>query len=332
MAPRANLAGRAQIKLIVPSGPGTASDVIARLIADSVSRKLGQSVVVENNPGASGLVAHQNAARAAADGYTFLFTNTSGLATNLVTFKSIPYDPVKDFTPVAMVIDFGPQLLSVNADLPVTTVAGLIDYAKANPGKLSYAVDVTAGAAPFAARLLNKRANLGMVEVPYRSAAQMAQDVASGTIPVLISSMAASNGMVQAGKIRRIALTSSNRFPPLPDLPTIAETVPGVTMDGWFVVVAPAGVPAGIVTRMNKEIGEFLKGDDIRKRLADLGATSGAGTPESTAAYIVSEQARWRPWHRELDVQPHNQAGDCVPPACAPFSHRSSAPQRRKLA
>src|SRR4029079_5592181 len=191
---------------------------------------------------------------AAPDGYTFLFTNTSGLATNLVTFKSIPYDPVKDFTPVAMVIDFGPQLLSVNADLPVKTTAELIAYAKANPGKLSYAVDVTAGAAPFAARLLNKRGNLGMVEVPYRSAAQMAQDVASGTLPALISSMeashrmallispmAAANGMVQAGKIRRIALSSPNRFPPLPDLPTIGETVPGVTMDGWFVVVAPAG-------------------------------------------------------------------------------------------
>ena len=145
------------IKLIVPTGPGAATDVIARLMADSVTRKLGQPVVVENNPGASGLVAHQNAARAAADGYTFLFTNTSGLATNLVTFKSIPYDPVKDFTPVAMVIDFGPQLLSVNADLPVKTTAELIAYAKANPGKLSYAVDVTAGAAPFAARLLNKR-------------------------------------------------------------------------------------------------------------------------------------------------------------------------------
>ena len=294
------------IKLIVPTGPGAATDVIARLMADSVTRKLGQPVVVENNPGASGLVAHQNAARAAADGYTFLFTNTSGLATNLVTFKSIPYDPVKDFTPVAMVIDFGPQLLSVNADLPVKTTAELIAYAKANPGKLSYAVDVTAGAAPFAARLLNKRGNLGMVEVPYRSAAQMAQDVASGTIPVLISSMAASNGMVQAGKIRRIALSSTNRFPPLPDLPTIGETVPGVTMDGWFVVVAPAGVPASIVTRMNKEIGEFLKGDDIRKRLADFGlaATSGAGTPESTAAYIVSEQARWRALAQELDIQP----------------------------
>ena len=293
------------IKIIVPTGPGAATDVMARLMADAVTRGLGQPVVVENNASTSGLGAHQTAARAAPDGYTFLFTNTSGLATNLVTFKSIPYDPVKDFTPVAMVVDFGPQMLSVNVDLPVTTVAGLIDHAKANPGKLSYAVDVTAGAAPFAARLLNKRANLGMVEVPYRSAAQMVQDVASGTIPVLISSMAASNSMVQAGKIRRIALSSSTRFPPLPDLPTIGETVPGVTMDGWFVLVAPVGVPADIVARMNKEVGEFLKGEEIRTRLAGFGlATSGAGTPQSTGAFIAREQDKWRALAQELDIQP----------------------------
>ena len=292
------------IKMIVPTGPGAATDVMARMMADSVSRTLGQQIVVENLPGASGLIAHQAAARATADGYTFLFSKTSGLASNPVTFRTIPYDPAKDFTPVAMVVDFGPQMLSVNAEVPVKTVADLIAHAKANPGKLSYAVDVTAGAAPIAARLLNKRANLGMVEVPYRSAAQMAQDVASGTIPVLISSMAAANAMVQAGKIRRVALSSSKRFPPLPDLPTIGETVPGVAMDGWFVVVAPVGVPAEAVKRMNETIGEFLKGDEINKRLAAFGlGTSGAGTPESTGDFIRREQEKWRALAQELGIE-----------------------------
>ena len=292
------------IKMIVPTGPGAATDVMARMMADSVSRTLGQQIVVENLPGASGLIAHQAAARATADGYTFLFSNTSGLASNPVTFRTIPYDPAKDFTPVAMVVDFGPQMLSVNAEVPVKTVADLIAHAKANPGKLSYAVDVTAGAAPIAARLLNKRANLGMVEVPYRSAAQMAQDVASGTIPVLISSMAAANAMVQAGKIRRVALSSSKRFPPLPDLPTIGETVPGVAMDGWFVVMAPIGVPAEAVKRMNETIGEFLKGDEINKRLAAFGlGTSGAGTPESTGDFIRREQEKWRALAQELGIE-----------------------------
>jgi tripartite-type tricarboxylate transporter receptor subunit TctC len=293
------------IKIIVPTGAGNATDVIARLMADSVARGLGQPLVVENLPGASGLIAHQSAARAAPDGYTFLFTNTSGLATNPVTFKSIPYDPAKDFTPVAMVLDFGPQMISVNAELPVHSVAELIAHAKANPGKLNYAADATVGAAVFLGRLFNKRAGTGMVEVPYRQGSQMLQDVAGGTVPVLISSMALANGMVQAGSIRRIALSSSNRFPLLPDLPVIAETVPGVIIDGWFAVMAPAGIAPDIVARMNKEIGEFAKGDDFKTRLAGFGlATSGAGTPESTGEFIAREQAKWRALAQELDIQP----------------------------
>jgi tripartite-type tricarboxylate transporter receptor subunit TctC len=293
------------VRLIVPTGAGNATDVIARLMADSVSRGLGQPLVVENLPGASGLIAHQNVARAAPDGYTFLFTNTSGLATNPVTFKAIPYDPAKDFTPIAMVIDFGPQMISVNAELPVNTVTELIAHAKANPARLNYAADTTVGAAVVLGRLFNKRADTGMVEVPYRSAAQMLQDVASGTVPVMISSLALANSMVQAGKIRRIALSSSNRFSLLPDLPVIAETVPGVTMDGWFAVMAPAGITPEIVARMNKEIGEFVKGDDFKTRLAGFGlGTSGAGTPQSTGEFIAREQEKWRSLAKELDIQP----------------------------
>ena len=293
------------IKLIVPTGPGAATDVMARLLADGMSRSLGQPVVVENQPGAAGIVAHQTAARAAPDGYTFLFSNTSGLASNLIAFKSLPYDPAKDFTPVAMVCDLGPQSVSVNAEVPVKSLPELIAYAKTKPEGLTYAVDVTAGAAPFAARLLNKRANLNMIEVPYRSAAQMTQDVASGVNPVMISSIAAATAMVQAGKIRRIAITSSKRFPGLPDLPTANEAVPGVIMDGWFVIVAPANTPADIVNKVNQGVEEFLKGDEIRQRLIAFGlATSGADTPQNTAAFIKREQERWRALAQELGVEP----------------------------
>ena len=293
------------VKMIVPTGPGAATDVMARLMSDSVAHGLGQPLVVENLAGASGILAHQAVARVAADGYTFLFSNTSGLAINPVSFKTLPYDPTRDFAPVATVVDFGPMMLSVNHELPVKSVAEFIAYAKANPGKLSYAVDMTAGAAPIAARLLNKRADLGMVEVPYRSAAQMAADVASGRIPVMISSMAAANAMVQAGKIRPLGLSSSKRFARLPDLPTLNETVPGVTMDGWFVVVAPAGTPADPIKRLNREVGEFLKGADINDRLAKFGlATSGAGTPESTGEFIRREQQKWRALAKELNIEP----------------------------
>jgi len=293
------------IKLVVPTGPGAATDVMARLLGDGISRGLGQTVVVENQPGASGILAHQTVARAAPDGYTFLFTNTSGMIFNTISFKQLPYDPLRDFTPVASVCSQGPQMVSVNASVPARSVPELITYAKANRGKLSIAFDVTAGAAGVATRLFNKRADLGLTEVPYRSAAQMAQDAASGVNPVLMSSIAAANAVVQAGKVRPLAVTSATRFPGLPDLPALNETLPGVVVDGWFGVVAPTGTPSDIIMRVNREIGEFLKNRDIQQRLISFGlATNGAGTPASTGELIRDMHAHWRALARELDIQP----------------------------
>jgi tripartite-type tricarboxylate transporter receptor subunit TctC len=293
------------LKLIVPTGPGAATDVMARMLADGVSRNLDQAMVVENMPGASGIVAHQTVARAAPDGYTFLFTNTSGMAINLISFKQLPYDPTRDFTAVATVCNQGPQMISVNAELPVKTLSDLIAYAKANRGKLSIAFDTTAGAAAFAAKLLNRRADLGLVEVPYRSAAQMTQDVASGVNQVMVSSIAAARSVVDAGKVRPIAITSKTRFRGLPDLPAVSETLPGIAVDGFFGIVAPAGTPADIVARLNREIAEYLKGPEIQQRLISFGlATEGAGTPESTAQFIRKEQDRWRALAQELGVEP----------------------------
>ena len=293
------------IKLIVPTGPGAATDVMARLLADGVSKALGQPMVVENMPGASGILAHQTVARAPADGYTLLFTNTSGLAINLASFKKLPYDPARDFAPVAMVCSLGPQMLSVNAGLPVKSVPEFIAYAKANRGQLSMGFDNTAGAAAFAAKLLNSRADLGLVEVPYRAAAQMTQDIAGGTTQVMISSIAAARAVVDAGKVRRIAITSATRFPGLPELPPLNDSVPGVVMNGWFVVVAPAGVPPDVVRRLNAASGEYLKGPEIQKKLLDFGlATEGSGTPESTALFIRQEQDNWRALAKELNIEP----------------------------
>jgi tripartite-type tricarboxylate transporter receptor subunit TctC len=292
------------MKLIVPQGPGSGTDVIARLIADSMTQRLGQPMVVENLPAASGLLAHQTAARAAPDGTTFLFSTVSGLAINPVTVKALPYDPARDFTPVAMVVDFAPQMLSVNAELPVKSVPEFIAYAKASSGKLSYAVDVTVTAAAVSARLLGKRAGLDMVEVPYRSPAQMAGDVGSGRIQATVSSLAAAGAMVQAGKIRPLGWFGSKRFSYQPDLPTVAETVPGVIVDAWFVIVAPTGTPADVVRRVNREIDEFLKGTDIGDRFARFGlGTSGAGTPENAAALIRGEQEKWRALAKELNIE-----------------------------
>ncbi len=293
------------IKLIVPTGAGTATDIMARLVANGIGDGLGQPVVVENMPGASGILAHQAVARATADGYTLLFTNTSGMSINPVSFKTLPYDPGRDFTAVAMVCSLGPQMLSVNVDLPATSIPEFFAYAKANRGKLSIAFDNTAGAAAFAAKLLNRRADLGLVEVPYRSSAQMTQDAASGVVQVLMSSIAAARAMVEAGKLRRLGVTSASRFPTLPDLPAVREFAPGVVMNGWFAVVAPTATPATIVARLNREIGAYLKGPDIQQRLYTFGlATEGAGTPESAAQFIRADQEQWRALAKELDVEP----------------------------
>ena len=293
------------IKLIVPTGPGAATDVMARLLADGVSRTLGQTIFVENVPGASGILAHETAAHAAPDGYTILFTNSSGMAINLISFKKLPYDPTRDFTPVALVCDLAPQMLSVNAKLPVSSVAALIAYGKANPGKLSIAFDNTAGAAAFGAKLFNKRSGLGMVEVPYRSAAQASQDIAAGLNQVMMSSIIAANGVVQSGAVRRLAITSGKRFPGLPDLPSLRETVPGVVIDGFFAIVAPAGTPKDVVTRLNREIDRYLADPAVQQRLLTLGlATSGGGSPESSAQTIRREQDGWRAIGKELGVEP----------------------------
>jgi tripartite-type tricarboxylate transporter receptor subunit TctC len=226
------------------------------------------------------------------------------MAINLISFRQLPYDPTRDFTPVSLVCNLGPQMLSVNAALPVNSLPELIAYARQNPNKLSLAYDTTAGAAAFAAKLVNKRADLGLAEVPYRSAAQMGQDIASGVTQTMMSSIVAASPFVQAGKIRRIAVTSGVRFPGLPDLPSVAETLPGVAIDGFFAIVAPTGTPVAIVARLNREIGAFLKRSDIQQRLLAFGlATDGGGTPESTGEYIRREQAQWREFAKELGVE-----------------------------
>jgi tripartite-type tricarboxylate transporter receptor subunit TctC len=291
--------------LIVPTGAGAATDIMARLLANGIGGGLGQPVIVENMPGASGLLAHQAVARAQPDGYTFLFTNTSGMSINPISFKALPYDPARDFIAVAMVCSLGPQMLSVNAGLPVRTAPEFFDYARANRGKLSIGFDNTAGAAAFAAKLLNRRADLGLVEVPYRAAAQMTQDAASGNVQVLMSSIAAASAMVEAGKLRRLAVTSASRFPALPDLPAISEFAPGIAVNGWFAVVAPGATRADTVARLNREIAAYLEGQDIQQRLYSFGlATEGAGTPDSATQFIRADQERWRALAAELEIQP----------------------------
>jgi tripartite-type tricarboxylate transporter receptor subunit TctC len=219
--------------------------------------------------------------------------------------KSIGYDPTRDFTAVAMVSNRGPFVVSVNPELPVISLPELIAYGKAHPDKLSYGVDATSGYGVVVGRLLNKRGAIGMVEVPYRTTSQLLQETATGTTQVMISSFGAVVGFAQAGKVRRIAISSAQRFPSAPDLPTIAETLPGFDIDGWLVVVAPAGTPADIVAPLNQEIGRFLQKPEIQQRLLALGlAITGTDTPQTTDEFIRQQQAQWRSLAQELNLQP----------------------------
>jgi tripartite-type tricarboxylate transporter receptor subunit TctC len=292
------------IKLIVPTGAGHAVDIMARVLATGVSANLGQTVFVENMPGASGFIGAQATARAEPDGTTFLFAPASLLSSNMYLFKSLPYDPTRDFAAVALVVDGGPMVVTVNPSLPVKTIPELIAHGKANPGKLSYAVDATSGFGVAVGRLLNKRGQIGMVEIPYRSSPQMAQDTMAGTVPLMVGSMPPVAGLVKSGKLRWIGVSSEQRFPGMDDLPTIAETLPGFRIDGWFVVVAPAGTPPAVLQRLNREIDQVFKSQEIRQRALGFGlVVSDAGTPESTAAFIRAEQERWRTLVHDLGME-----------------------------
>jgi tripartite-type tricarboxylate transporter receptor subunit TctC len=293
------------VRLIVSTGPGLATDIMARMMSDGLSRQLGQQVFVENMPGAAGMIGAQAAARAAPDGYTFYFGPASALSSNMYLYKSITYDPPRDFAPVAIVCDSSPFAVSVKADLPIKTVPDLIAHSKARPGTLSYAVDTSSGYAVVIGQLLAKRGGVDWVQVPYKSTPQMLQDTAAGTTQLMISSIGAVQGMVSAGKLRMVALSSDKRFPGLDDVPIIAETLPDFRIDGWFAVVAPVGTPAPIIDRLNREIDTYLKSPELPARLKSLGlATSGAGTPQSTGEFLRAEQERWRKLVVELNIQP----------------------------
>lgn len=293
------------VRIIVSTGPGLATDIMARLLSDRLSKNLSQQFVVDNVAGAAGILGAQAAARAAPDGYTVYFAPASALATNHLLYKTVPYDSLRDFTPVAMVCDTGPFVITVQPELPVKSLPELLAYAKANPGRLSYAYDVSSGYAAIIGQLINRRANAGMTEVPYKATAQALQDTATGRTQLMIGSIPASDAFVRAGKLRRIAVSSEKRFAAIPDVPAIAETIPGFNIDGWFAMVAPAGTPAPVVQRLNREIDLVLKDAEVLQRINQFGlGTSGAGTPQSTGEFIRTQRERWAGIVKELDIQP----------------------------
>ena len=292
------------VKVVVSTGPGIATDIIARIVADRLSRSMGQQFVVENMAGAAGNIGAQAVARAAADGYTHLFTGGGVMITNALAFKSLPFDPVRDFAPVAMITESGGFAVSVNPAVPAKNLAELIAAAKAQPGKYSYAVDSSNIYAAIIGKLLNKMAGLDIVEIPYKSTPQALQDTVAGRTQIIISAVAPVEPFAKNGKLRRLAVSSARRMPGLDDVPTMAETLDGFKIDGGgFAVAAPAATPAEIVQRLNRAIAVILRDSEFEKQMFSLGQTAASGaSPEATAEYLRTERERWGRIFKELNI------------------------------
>ena len=291
------------VRIIVPNSTGSRPDTISRLLADRLSRGLGRQVLIENNVAGGGLVGAQTAARSAADGYTFFMGAVDTLATHSFFYQSLPYDPIRDFTPVAMVTDNMAYVIGVHVDVPATTLGELIALAKKQPNKMSFAADV--GSAYVIGAWFNRLAQIDTLHIPYKSVAQSTQDLVAGRVDMIVIGLASILPAIKTGKVRLLAITSQKRFPGMEDVPTAAETLPGFHAYAWLTLAAPTGTRADIVQRLNRETDQVLRQPEIVERLRSFGATtSGAGTPQSIAEFIRVERERWGKVIKEAGIKP----------------------------
>lgn len=281
------------VTLIVAYTPGGPSDVLARIIGRQMEKVLGQPFVIDNRPGGAGNIAAETAAHAAPDGYTLLMGNNGLLATNQSLFKKLNFDGAKDFAPISL-IGSQPNVLVVNPDFPAATMAELIAYAKANPGKLNYASSGFGTAAHLSAELFKSAAGVDLVPVSYKGAAPALQDLIAGHVQLMFATSASVVGFLKAGTLRPLAVTTIKRFSLMPDLPTVAELgLPGFDATTWHGLVAPAGTPRDVIDTLNSATVQTLKDADTLRQLHDIGVEVNASTPEEFAAYIRSEIPKW---------------------------------------
>ena len=279
------------IRVIVPSGAGGSVDTLARLVAQKMSASLGQQVVVENRSGSGGVIGTEIAARSAPDGYTLLMAYGSHVV-NPTLYPKLPYDTVRDFLPITQVA-VQPLLANVHPALPVKSVKELVALAKARPGQLNYGSAGSGSGGHLATEILCMMANVKMTHVPYKGSAAAMFDVVAGNTQLMILTLITSLPQVRAGKLRAIGITSTKRSPIVPDVPAIAETIPGYDVEVSYFLLAPAGTSRDIVTKLNAEATRALKQPDVVERLARDGATPIGNTPEQTARYIDQEIVKW---------------------------------------
>ena len=279
------------VRMVVGYPPGGPTDVLARIVSQKLTQTWGQQVIVDNRPGASGMIGAEFTARAAPDGYTLLMVPVTYAVTPSL-FSKMTYDVEKDLAPVAQVAA-APFILVVHPTLPVKTVKDLITLARSRPGQLNFASASTGGMPHLAGELFNSMTGVKMVHIPYKGAAPATTDLLSGQITLMFNNMLSAMPQVKAGRLRAVAVTSLKRSAAAPELPTIAETVPGYEANGWYGAFAPAATSKDLINRVNAEMNRIMKMPDVTQRLAGDGVEAVGTTPEQFGAYLKQEIAKW---------------------------------------
>lgn len=291
------------IRMVVTFPPGGSADAVVRMLVPRLNEKLGQQVVVDNRPGAGGNIGLAIVAKAPADGYTLGVGAAGALAANSSLYAQMPFDPIKDFKPVSMLAAI-PFVLIGHPSVQAKTQKELVALAKAQPGKLSIAHGGNGTAMHLSAALFSQMADVKMVEVPYKGSGPAALDVLAGNVPLAVVDLPSALQHIKAGKLTAFAVTSPQRLPQLPDVPTASEAgLAGYDSTGWFGVVAPAGTPAAIVNRLNAEITAALNDDQIRAAMRNLGVEPAPTKPEAFEAYIRSETAKWSKVIKQANIK-----------------------------
>jgi tripartite-type tricarboxylate transporter receptor subunit TctC len=289
------------IRIIVGFTPGGTADSVARLLASSMGPKLGQTVVVENKPGANGLLATDFVQRAPADGYTIFFTSI-GHAVNPALYKDAKYDPVKDFTPIGQVLS-APNVLVVPGNSPFNTVKDLITFAKANPGKLDFASSGGGASVHLSGELFKQIAGIEMTHIPYKGTGSLLPDLIAGTVSMSFPNLPSAMPMIQNGKLKALGVTTAKRSGAAPNINTLAEAgVTGYDMSTWYGLVGPANMPADVVKRLNQELRNVLQDPQVRGKMISQGVDPVSGTPEAFATFIQEETKNWAQLLKKIKV------------------------------
>jgi len=287
---------------VVPFAPGGTSDILARALGPHITTAWGQPVIVENRTGANGNVGADYVTKSAPDGYTMLLSDVGALAINPSVYANMPYDPVKDFSPIVMV-SYSPHVLAVHPSVPVSNVQELIAYAKANPGKMNFANSGTGGAPHLAGVDFAARTGIQWTYIPYKGGSQAVTDVIAGNANVLFNGMLATYPSVKGGRLKGLAVSGTSRVPSAPELPTIGETLPGFVTGSYQGLLAAAGTPRDIVAKLNGELTRILNTAEMKEFLAKQGTEVRTGAPEALGTFIANEKARWAKVVKEAGIK-----------------------------